>query len=76
MLQNWACTQFFNVFVLSRLILSAECQCNFDGTIDESFCRKDDGQCLCKPNWIGLKCESTGTSLPFIYVQKYAWFKW
>ena len=39
---------------------STDCQCNLEGTIHGSFCNRDDGQCACKANWTGQKCETTG----------------
>ena len=33
---------------------------NIDGTVDPNVCNLDIGKCLCKPNWIGKKCEYPG----------------
>ena len=43
--------------------LISECKCSPDGTINPNVCNTNTGECLCKENWTGLKCESAGTSI-------------
>ena len=38
----------------------AECHCNIEGTTNGNTCDKDTGTCQCKPDWLGMNCETQG----------------
>ena len=40
---------------LQRYVSFTECNCNVDGT---ESCIKETGQCICKPNVVGEKCDA------------------
>ena len=65
------------------LTLITECKCNPDGTVNPNVCNTNTGECLCKENWTGLKCESAGTSIfldsnvnTIIFVKYYSHIFW
>ena len=44
------------------LTLITECECNPDGTVNPNVCNTETGECLCKENWTGIKCDLAGIS--------------
>ena len=45
------------------LPLITECKCNPDGTVNPNVCNSETGECLCKENWTGLKCDTAGNTI-------------
>ena len=55
------CKLIINKYIYFHFFI--ECQCNTDGTIGGDTCDQTTGKCICKPEWLGVNCDSKGDNL-------------
>lgn len=54
--EGWHCERCKNGYWGDPSVGCESCNCNLSGSVSDA-CDSSDGQCLCKPNFSGLKCD-------------------